>query len=73
MRRVPRIAFPEHVDREDGRLRVPARDEGRGRDTLRASSQGGAPAELAPARPPPQPQDDRDAPDPHAARGGERG
>ena len=66
--RVPRIAFPEHVDREDGRLREPTRDEGRGHGT-RASSQGGAPAEPAPARLPPQPQGGRGAPVPQAARG----
>ena len=66
--RVPRNAFPEHVDREDGRLRDPVRDERRERGTPRASSKGGAPTDPAPARSPPRPQGNRDAPFRHATR-----
>ena len=50
--RVPRIAFPEHVNREGGRLRDSIHGVGRDRGTPRASSRGSAPATPTPARSP---------------------
>ena len=71
--RVAHVAFPEHVDREDGRLRAPALGTdtgtgGGGHGAARAPSRGGAPAEPARAGPPPQAQSDRGGPDPAMAR-----
>ena len=54
--RMPRVAFPEHVDREDGRLRMPLVGAGavggNGHGVARAPSQAPAPAEPARARSP---------------------
>ena len=64
--RMPRVSFPGHVDREDGRLRAPTDGAGAaGGSGLRAAappSQAPAPAEPARARPPPTTRDDLGGP-----------
>ena len=50
--RVPRIAFPEHVNVDDGRLGGPAQSGGQGRGTPRVSSRSNAPTTPTPTRPP---------------------
>ena len=76
--RAPRIAFPEHVNRDDGRLHAVARGTGfnvdeRGHGSDAASSTGSAPAAPARAAPPAQAQGGRDTDDYAMARGSASG
>ena len=66
--RVPCIAFPDHVNTDDGRLIDPARARGQGR-TPRTSSRSSAPETPPPARPPPRPDGSQAIPAPRGSRG----
>ena len=64
--RMPRVSFPGHADREDGRLRAPTDGAGAaggsGRRVAAPPSQAPAPFEPARARPPQTVQDDPGGP-----------
>ena len=66
--RVPRMAFLEHVNMDDGRPIDPARAGGQGR-TPRTSSRSRAPETPPPARPPPRPDGIQAIPAPRGSCG----
>ena len=66
--RVPRIAFPEHVNMDDGKLIDPARAGGQGR-IPRTSSRSSAPKTPPPTRPPPRPDGSQAIPAPKGSHG----
>ena len=67
--RVPRIAFPEHVNLDDGRLGGPTRGGGQERGIPRASSRSSAPGTPPPTRPLPRPDGSQAISAPRGSRG----